>query len=162
MFLKISKFLSIISFIFFFNCESSNKNKNQSSKKEGNNVSILDKKTYSPIFPFTNGNLGKFNKHTVNSKGIPLLNYSGKDQLYPITYTQAALAYYADFIETNNQESKNKFLNIADFIKKEAKQIKDFAVLQANFKVENYELKPPAASSMAQGFAIRVMIQAYS
>lgn len=115
-----------------------------------------------PIFPFVNGNVEKFNNVFRDSNGIPMLQYENQHHYYPIQYTQIGLFYYADYLETKSLGSKVNFLKIANFITQNIVYIDDFAVLQYDFVVKPYRLNPPCASSMAQGFGIGIMIEAYS
>lgn len=143
-----------IGFLFvIFSCENSNSNTTKG---------VYSNQQNAPAFPFTSARIEKFKKLQHNELGIPLLNYNGKSEVYPITYTQSALFFYNNYIETNNIDSKERFLKIADFIKKEAVIVDNYAVLRYNFPVENYNLKLPAASSMSQSFGMAVLIQAYS
>jgi hypothetical protein len=115
-----------------------------------------------PIFPFVNANIEKYNSVFRDSNGIPMLLYENQHHYYPIQYTQIALHYYANYIKTKNKSSKESFLKIAKFTKEKIVIIDDFAVLQYNFIVKPYKLKPPCASSMSQAFGLGVMIEAYS
>jgi hypothetical protein len=115
-----------------------------------------------PIFPFVNKDIDKFNSVFRDSNGIPMLLYENEHHYYPIQYTQIALHYYANYVETKNPKSKASFLKIAKFIKENIVYIDDFAVLQYDFIVKPYKLKPPCGSAMSQGFGIGVMIEAYS
>jgi len=142
-------FIFIISFLLFSAC------KNETSK-----ISKISESNSNIVpFPFSNANLKTY---PVNEENIPLLNYNGKNELYPITYTQAAKYLYHNYYITKNESIKSQFLNIADFIKKQMVYIDDFDVLQYNFHVKDYNYKLPATSSMSQGFALGVMAQAYS
>ena len=115
-----------------------------------------------PIFPFVSQNIEKFNSVHRDPEGIPMLLYDNKYEYYPIQYTQVALFYYAHYIGTKDENSRKTFLKIVDFAKKNMVYIDDFAVLQFNFIVTPYKMKPPGASSMAQSFAIGMMIEAHS
>ena len=115
-----------------------------------------------PIFPFVNANIEKFNNVHRDADGIPMLFYNNKYEYYPIQYTQIALHYYAHYISTKDENSRKSFLAITNFAKNQMAYIDGFAVLQFNFIVTPYKLKPPCQSSMAQSFGIGMMIEAYS
>ena len=115
-----------------------------------------------PIFPFVNQNIEKFNSVHRDPEGIPMLLYDNNYEYYPIQYTQVALHYYAHYISTKDENSRKTFLKIVDFAKDKMIYIDDFAVLQYNFIVKPYKMKPPGASSMSQSFAIGMMIEAHS
>lgn len=155
--------------IFGFSCNKKNEIEqiedvapSKANISQNDSIYLRNLKLYPPLFPFSNGNKIKYKDIPRDKNGIPLLNYEGKDRYYPVTYTQVPLYYYGHFMETNDETSKTEFLKMAEFIKKEAKVKGDFAVLQADFQVLPYKFTPPAASSMAQGFAIGVMIQAHA
>jgi heparosan-N-sulfate-glucuronate 5-epimerase len=130
-----------------------------STKKE-NSERITENLVYP--FPTTNSNIYKYEKLAKNSENIPLLPFKDSNELYPVTYTQAGLFYYHNYYVTKNTLSKEKFLNIANFIVSNLVEINDFGVLQYNFHVDDYKYELPATSSMSQGYALGIMIQAYS
>lgn len=148
----------VITFMTLFVINSCNKQKdfNMSDTLDYNRAIIH------PPYPLTSGYVKKYDDLPKNEQGIPLLPYKGKNELYPITYTQAALYYYHRYYITNNDNTKAKFLNIANYIKDNVINIDDFAVLQYNFHVDDYNYELPATSSMSQGFALAIMSQAYS
>jgi hypothetical protein len=127
-----------------------------------NNSNNNEKREPAPIFPFTNPNVQNFDNVHRDSNGIPMLLYDNKYEYYPIQYIQVALFYYANYIKTKDETSKETFLKIVDFAKRHMVYIDDFAVLQYNFIVNPYQINPPCQSSMAQSFGIGIMIQAYS
>lgn len=114
-----------------------------------------------PNFPFSNSNIERYDKLARNDENLPLMEYKGKNVVYPITYCQAGLAYFENFRKTKSESSKQQFLAIASYIKKNAKHINDFAVLTTDVKVDGYNLETPWASAMAQGYAIGITLQAY-
>lgn len=115
-----------------------------------------------PFFPFVNSNIEKYSAVHRDKEGIPMLDYNNKFEYYPIQYTQIALHYYANYVITKSESSKTAFLSIAEFARKTIVYKDDFAVLQYNFIVQPYHIKPPCASAMAQSFGIGVMLEAYS
>jgi heparosan-N-sulfate-glucuronate 5-epimerase len=112
-------------------------------------------------FPFTNDNIGKYKKLDFDSNHIPLLNYKDSLIYYPVQYNQVALHYYAKYYSTKSDIDKELFLRQAEFIRDEMAVHGDFGVWECNTLITPYRLETPWASSMAQGFGLGVMIQAY-
>lgn len=115
-----------------------------------------------PKFPFVNSNIKKYNNIKRDANDIPMLELKGKTFYYPVQYTQVALHYYANYLITKDPVVKESFLKQANFIKNAVTEYPNFSVWECNEAIPGYKLDMPWASSMAQGFGIGVMLQAYS
>lgn len=129
------------------------------------NIELIDFQSENilyPAYPFAGSSIEKFEKLSHSTEGIPLIDYKGEKRYYPILFCGAALSYYTHFLKTNSEKSKEEFLHIANYILNNAELIKDFAVLKTSLQVDNYNLPKEWGSAMAQGYAIVIMLQAYS
>ncbi|NER09908.1 D-glucuronyl C5-epimerase C-terminus [Muriicola jejuensis] len=115
-----------------------------------------------PKFPFVNSNIEQFKDVPRDSNGIPMLAYNDKTFHYPIQYTQIALHYYANYLETGNEIVKRDFLRQAKFIQDAITHYKDFSVWECSEEITGYELPIPWASAMSQGYGIGIMLEAYN
>ena len=144
--------------VFFFSCNS----QEIKNEKKSNLKTIKDVSSLVNIFPFTNSNISKHKGAIRDSLGIPMLSYNEKLFYYPVQYTQIPLSYFANYIETQDESVKDEFLVMANFIKDNLKAYDGFSVWECNENIRGYKMSLPWSSSMAQGFGIGVMLQAYS
>ena len=146
--------------VVFVSCNSITNNQYESKKTflDGNS---FKNNNLAPIYPFTNGNAEKFNELTFDENKIPLLNYKDSLIYYPVQYTQVALFYYGKYYYSKKEEDKQVFLKQANDIKNRLVVKNEFGVWLCGVEISPYEAVPPFASSMAQGFGLGVMLQAY-
>ena len=126
------------------------------------NDNLVNKNDVLKPFPFTNDNIDKYDNLIFDSNKIPLLNFKDSLIYYPVQYNQVALHYYARYFSTKSDLDKKVFLKQAEFIRNEMVIHSDFGVWECNTLISPYKLKTPWPSSMAQGFGLGVMIQAYN
>lgn len=93
----------------------------------------------------------------LDKNGVPMVKYDGKFYYNAVTICQYALYMYDKYME--GCDTRNSFLNIADFL---TRNIKEDGSLRYEFKYNHYEcLKEGWTSSMSQGQALSVFARAY-
>lgn len=157
--MKLFKSIAILFVIIFSSCKATNFKQNDKPFFKNNKINKINTV---PLYPFTNGNVEKYDNLTFDENKIPLLNYKDSLIYYPVQYTQVALHFYAQYYYSKKEEDKQTFLKQAEVIK-DMMVVKDsFGVWECEIEISPYELETPFASSMAQGFGIGVMLQAYT
>lgn len=157
--MKILQLTAILSSIaFLISCKSAVNTQDETSFFKTNKLKNID---IVPLYPFTNGNIEKFDDLKYDENKIPLLKYKDSLIYYPVQYTQVALHYYAKYFYTKEEKDKNIFLKQANAIKNKLVVKNGFGVWQCGVEIHPYKADPPFASSMAQGFGLGVMLQAY-
>ncbi len=92
-----------------------------------------------------------------DENGVPMVKYDEKFYYNTVTICQYALHLYDKYID--GKGSKDKFLNIADFL---IENVKKDGSLRYGFKYNHYEcLNEGWTSSMSQGQALSVLARAY-
>jgi len=96
-----------------------------------------------------------------DKEGIPLYKYPhGKE--YNITFICHYAIYNLYLYQTyKKNDSKEKFLNISQWLKKIAVEKNNSFNFHYNFPIEKFNLKPPWISAMAQGRVISVFTRAF-
>lgn len=103
---------------------------------------------------------------SADTEGIPLVDYGEIDGVFvgiqrnPVTVCQTALDHWDNF-QKGEQAAKNLFLNCANWLINNAVERADYRVLEYNFPLVSYQMKPPWLSAMAQGQALQVLVKAH-
>tara|TARA_B100001540_G_scaffold315509_1_gene342948 strand:- start:696 stop:1688 length:993 start_codon:yes stop_codon:yes gene_type:complete len=130
-------------------------------RPEANEISDLDKPIpYYMKFHYKANYNGHF-----NDSGIPLLDYHGKIglQYNPIAICQYGLGNYNLYLDTKNNNYKNKFLNISNWLVENLeKNDKGVYVWHHYFDFEYRDtLISPWYSGLAQGLGLSMLSRAY-
>lgn len=156
--MKILQLVVILSITFLASCKSVEHVQGETYFFKTNKLESVD---IVPLYPFTNGNIDKYDDITYDENKMPLLKYKDSLIYYPVQYTQIALHYYAKYYFSKQEKYKNVFLKQANDIKNRLVVKDDFGVWECGVEISPYKADPPFASSMAQGFGLGVMLQAY-
>ena len=104
----------------------------------------------------------------LDKDGIPLAHYSmmndGKEvgiQRNPVITVAQASIFYDLYKINNNESSKTYFLNNVNWLIENALPKGNYSLLQYNFPIPYYNLKPVWFSAMANGQALQVLIKAH-
>jgi len=90
---------------------------------------------------------------------IPLVNYSGKYEVNPTTICQFAMSCYDDYIQNNNQISKNYFLRQVKYLADNHIDFAEGIAFPYNFSAQG--MIAPWYSALAQGHAASMFVRAY-
>ena len=99
-----------------------------------------------------------------DEKGVMLHDYGGKiGKVYnPTVVGLEGTRYYYDYQATGNFESRQKFLNTADWLVEHAKDKGSYSLWEYSFDWPHYDgFKAPYSSALAQARGIDVLIKAY-
>jgi heparosan-N-sulfate-glucuronate 5-epimerase len=104
----------------------------------------------------------------LDNDGIPSVYYgaevNGKPigfQRNPVTAALQANEFYDKYKENNDESSKTYFLNNVNWLVDNAVNKGDYSLLQYNFPLPTYNVKPPWFSALANGLALQVLIKAH-
>ena len=104
----------------------------------------------------------------LDQNGIPLAHYlmkaDGKEvgfQRNPVITVAQANEFYDQYKKNNNESSKIYFFNNVDSLIDNAVKKENYSLLQYNFPIPYYNLKPVWFSAMANGQALQVLIKAH-
>ncbi|MEA4827039.1 MAG: D-glucuronyl C5-epimerase family protein [Clostridium sp.] len=101
---------------------------------------------------------GKFDE-----KNIPLLNYNGKDEYFPVTIAQYALGNFDKYIDTNDYKYFQVCSNCARWFVDNLQEIKPGVYGYINdYDNEVYGISKPWLSALGQGQAMSVLARCYS
>jgi heparosan-N-sulfate-glucuronate 5-epimerase len=107
------------------------------------------------------------NRFEIDDQGIPYVNYGTINgnvigrQRNPVTISQKAMTYYEDYIRNDDDASKHYLINNADWLIDNAKNHKNFSILEYSFPWPIYNLPTSWRSGMAQGEAIHALTKAH-
>jgi len=98
-----------------------------------------------------------------DEQGIPLRDYGGNIgvQYQPVGIAQYALGNWDLWLETYDDQYRQKFFKIADWFCKNLVDKGDFGVWEYQFDYPRFHLKAPWPSAMSQGEGISVLARAY-
>ena len=106
-------------------------------------------------------------ENRLDQNGIPLtyygMIYDGKpigSQRNPVSVAQQANEFYDMYKKDNSESSKTYFLNNVNWLVNNAVKKENYSLLQYNFPIPYYNLKPVWYSAMANGLALQVLIKA--
>jgi heparosan-N-sulfate-glucuronate 5-epimerase len=106
-----------------------------------------------------------FYKDKFDANGIPLFSLKKQKDLYhPIVVCQYALGVYEFLFRSDFKDEilRKIFLNQAEWLTNNYIQIQNYPAWLINLDVDQYNLKSPWISAMAQGEAISVLTRAFN
>lgn len=100
---------------------------------------------------------------TFDESGIPKVNFRWGTHYYPITIAQYGLQHHALYLLTNDRNSYEKFIMVADYFTKTQDRNGGWPTEfnHTFYKGRTKELKAPWYSAMAQGQAMSLLVRAY-
>ena len=100
-----------------------------------------------------------------DDSGIPMVDYGGEiGYMYdPATISQHALANFELYLETCDNEYREKFLDQADWLLENLVlcEARDFYVLEYDFDYGQFDMEAPWISAVAQSQGISTLLRAY-
>jgi heparosan-N-sulfate-glucuronate 5-epimerase len=107
-------------------------------------------------------------KLKLDSSGIPITDYGNVTGIYigpqrnPITIAHKAIDYFNSFEKNKDTNSKQLFLNTANWFVGNTLPHGNYSILEYKFPWPQYQLKAPWQSGMAQAQALGILARAYN
>lgn len=103
----------------------------------------------------------------LDKSNIPIVDYGCINGIYigpqrnPVTISEVALYYYELFTKNRSPIAYQSLRNNADWLIENAISHGNYSILQYEFPYPPYKMTPPWQSGMAQGLAVKTLIDTY-
>jgi heparosan-N-sulfate-glucuronate 5-epimerase len=106
-------------------------------------------------------------KITLDKSSIPIVDLGYKNGLYlgptrnPVTTSLVALNFFDQYFHKKDAKDKQAFMNDSNWLVKNVVSRGNYSIFEYNYTWDDYNLKPPWHSGLAQGDALHVLLKAY-
>ncbi len=112
-------------------------------------------------YPLIVDKISRYDDSELDEQGIILARYGEELHYNPTTIGFYALTHYRDYYQTGSEESLEKFLSHAEWLRENFEPREDFGVWNYHFPFPEWRAVPPWISALSQGLGISVMLQAW-